>query len=353
MSDATPLLYDLPPSQWNFGDHPEYRRKQVAEWVFRHKETDLNKMKNLPASLRVDLAARFHLEALTLVRQQGSEDTTRKFLFSTRDGDFIECVLIPASPALYGERSDRYTLCVSSQVGCAYACAFCASGLDGWKRNLTPGEILAQVIQVERLTGERVNNLVFMGMGEPFANYPNLMSALEMIHADWGLNIGARHITVSTSGLVPLIQKFADQPRPFRLAVSLHGASDAVRNRIMPINKKYPLATLFEACRYFNSKKKQKITFEYILIEGINDSPEEARRLVRSASALNAKVNLIPYNRVEGLDWRRPEEDVIHHFHDLLSEGGIQATVRLEKGHDIDAACGQLRLREKLSPTGS
>jgi len=343
---STSLIHDQLPDEWELPDQKDYRRKQIAQWIFDKKVDSFDEMLNISEALRNELKTKFCLKPLTLVRKQGSRDTTRKFLFQTRDQDFIECVLIPASPSFYGERSDRFTLCISSQVGCAYGCKFCASGLDGWKRNLSPGEIISQIIEVEKLTNDSISNLVFMGMGEPFANFKNLTTALTTINAHWGLNIGARHITVSTSGLVPVIRKYADQPNQFRLAISLHGASDEVRSKIMPVNQKYPLSELIDACRYFNSKKKQKITFEYILIQGINDTPEQARLLVKLISSLNAKINLIPYNTVDGLEWSRPDDSTIQHFQDILQTGGLFSTVRLEKGHDIDAACGQLRLKE-------
>jgi len=261
--------------------------------------------------------------------------------------------LIPASPALYGERSDRRTLCVSSQVGCAYGCRFCASGLDGWKRNLSAAEIVGQWLAVEAATGERVSNLVFMGMGEPFANFANVMRAVEILNAPWGGGVGARKITVSTSGLVPRIREFADQPLQVRLAVSLHAATDAVRDRLMPVNRKHPLGELFEACAYFSERKKQRITFEYILIAGVNDSPEQARLLVGHARRLRSKINLIPYNEVPGLDWQRPSEQALETFLNILREAGIPATLRREKGHDIAAACGQLRLQENKKNAGA
>jgi 23S rRNA (adenine2503-C2)-methyltransferase len=344
--DPRPLLLDLPPTDWDLGDVPAYRAKQLAEWIFARRVDDFAAMSNLPAPLRVSLSERFRLRGLELVRVQGAADTTQKLLFKLSQGDFIECVVIPASPALYGETSDRHTLCVSTQVGCAYGCKFCASGLEGWKRNLTPGEITGQILEAERHTGKRINNLVFMGMGEPLANFPNLMGAIDVINAPDGINLGARHITISTSGLVPRIRDLADQPRQLRLAISLHGASNEVRDRIMPVNKKHPLEELLEACAYFHARKKQKITFEYILIRDINDAPEQARLLVRHARKLDAKVNLIPYNTVEGLDWERPEIPVIEAFRDIVENGGVTVTLRLEKGHDIDAACGQLRLKE-------
>ncbi|MDE1170841.1 MAG: 23S rRNA (adenine(2503)-C(2))-methyltransferase RlmN [Verrucomicrobium sp.] len=339
-------LLDQLPSEWDLGDAPSYRRDQVARWVFERRATDFAAMSDLPESLRAQLAGTYDLHPLSEARRQGSGDTTRKFLWKLAKGDFVESVLIPANVNLFGERSHRQTLCVSSQVGCAYGCKFCASGLDGWKRNLSPAEIVAQVVEAERVAGSRIQNLVFMGMGEPLANYDNLLRAVEILNSPWGLNIGARHITISTSGLVPQIHKLAEQPRQLRLAISLHGATDAVRGQIMPVNKKYPLAELIDACAAYQRKKGQIITFEYILIEGINDAPEQARELARLSRRVRAKVNLIPYNTVEGLPWKRPSDAVIRAFADQLKGAGCTATVRHEKGHDIDAACGQLRLRE-------
>jgi len=325
--------------------HKPYRARQVMDWLHQRKAESFESMTDLPAGLRAQLAEKFSAARLEEVRLSGSKDTTRKFLFRLPDGQFIESVFIPASPALYGETSDRKTLCVSTQVGCAYGCKFCASGLRGWKRNLSAGEIAAQVRHAEQATGERVDNIVFMGMGEPLANFPNLSTAIEILNAPWGFGIGARHITVSTSGLAPQIRQLADHPVPVRLAISLHGATDEVREQIMPVNKKYPLAELFDACAYFTSRRKQKLGFEYILIAGVNDGLEQARLLAMHARRLNAKVNLIPYNTVEGLPWSRPGEARQQEFVRAVRAGGVVATIRREKGHDIDAACGQLRLR--------
>jgi 23S rRNA (adenine2503-C2)-methyltransferase len=324
---------------------PAYRAKQVIEWLYLKRAAGFAEMTNLPVPLREKLSSEFDERPLEVVRKIGSRDTTQKFLFRLHDGQMVETVLIPASPSLYGDAADRRTLCVSSQVGCAYGCKFCASGLDGWKRNLDAGEIVDQLLRVEAESGERVNNIVFMGMGEPLANYDNLLRAIGIINAPWGVNIGARHITVSTSGLVPRIRDLADQPLSIRLAISLHGATDEVRNRIMPVNKKYPLAELLEACVYFRSRKKQKITFEFILIKDVNDSLEQAAELARLTKRLEAKVNVIPYNSVEGLEWTRPSEREQDAFMDVLRRAGAVATIRREKGHDIAAACGQLRLQ--------
>ena len=328
---------------------PAYRAAQVLDWLFRRRERDWSKMLNLPASLREKLAAKFSSHRLEKVRETGSKDTTRKFLFRLPDGQMIESVLIPASPALYGDASDRRTICISSQVGCAYGCKFCASGLEGWKRNLTAAEIVDQFLQVEAESGERINNIVFMGMGEPMANYENLMRAITILNAPWGVGIGARHMTVSTSGLVPRILDLAVQPLQVRLAISFHGATDEVRSRIMPVNKKYPVEELLAACEDYVGRKKQKLTFEYILIRDINDSPEQARLLAKQARRVNAKINLIPYNTVEGLDWERPDEPQQDEFLEILRAAGADATLRREKGHDIAAACGQLRLQVEKS----
>ena len=324
---------------------PPYRATQITEWLYRKRASSFEEMTDLPQPLRTVLAERFYFSKINIVRVLGSNDTTRKFLFQLDDGNLIESVLIPASPALYGERSDRRTICLSTQVGCAYGCKFCASGLEGFSRNLTPDEIIGQLIAIERETGEKIDNIVFMGMGEPLANFENVMAAIGIINAPWGLGIGARRITVSTSGLAPQIKKLADLALQVRLAVSLHGATDAVRNRIMPINRRYNVETLLGACHYYASRKKQHLTFEYILIAGVNDFPEQAHLLAAHAAGLKAKVNLIPYNSVEGLAWSRPSPNQQQQFLSILRGHGIAATLRREKGHDIEAACGQLRLQ--------
>ncbi|MFL6531663.1 MAG: 23S rRNA (adenine(2503)-C(2))-methyltransferase RlmN [Chthoniobacterales bacterium] len=327
-------------------DLPVYRAKQITDWVYKKRVTSFDAMSDLPNELRTQLAEHFEFPPHEIVRVLGSDDTTQKFLFRLRDGNLIESVLIPASPALYGERSDRRTICVSSQVGCAYGCKFCASGLDGWTRNLDAGEIVQQLIGVEQRSGEKIDNVVFMGMGEPLANLKNLKRAIQIINQPWGLEIGARHITVSTSGLAPQIRELADDPTQFRLALSLHGATDEVRSQIMPVNRKYPLPVLLEACDAYVAKKR-RMMFEYILINGINDTDEQAHALARIARRLSAKINLIPYNTVEGFEWSRPSRNRQERFHSILREHGVIATLRREKGHDIAAACGQLRLQTK------
>ncbi len=383
---------------------PAYRLSQLLEWLYVHRVTEWDAMTNLPKTLRELLRQDFSLQPLELVCQRGSRDATRKFLWRLADHSLIESVLLPANPSLYGEPADRHTLCVSTQVGCAYGCKFCASGLDGWKRNLRVEEIVEQVVAVERWSAARpaatpaqefiaapltaiadengqarhesdsdstglvsavesrttvpggaarlINNLVIMGMGEPLANYDHLLKALKLLNAAWGGGIGARKITISTSGLAPQIRKLAGEPLQFRLAISLHGATDQTRNRLMPVNRKYPLRELIAACEYYQAKKGGLITFEYILIAGVNDAIAETKALAQLARRLHAKVNLIPYNQVEGLAWARPGEARQEAFLAALEKQKVTATLRREKGHDIAAACGQLRLQteRELAP---
>ena len=327
---------------------PSYRAKQITDWIYKKRVASFDAMTDLPNELRAELAAEFDTPKTEIVRVLGSKDTTQKFLFRLRDQNLIESVLIPASPALYGQPSDRRTVCVSSQVGCAYGCKFCASGLDGFTRNLDAGEIVQQLIEIEKTSGEKIDNVVFMGMGEPLANLRNVLRAIRIINASWGLSIGARHITISTSGLAPQIRELANEPTQFRLALSLHGATDEVRGKIMPVNRRYPLKVLLEACDYYVAKKG-RLTFEYILIAGINDTDEQARELAKIARRLSAKINLIPYNTVEGLEWSRPPRAQQEKFQSILRKHGVMATLRLEKGYDIAAACGQLRLQTSRS----
>ena len=382
---------------------PAYRVAQLLEWLYVHRAANWEAMTNLPKALRDELRKHYLLTALELIRKQGARDTTQKFLWRLADQALIESVLIPANPALYGEASDRHTLCVSTQVGCAYGCKFCASGLQGWKRNLGAEEIIGQVLAVERWNEDEskaqspkskvehqvptagsppesglqdhasrithhaspnpqpltlnpqprlVSNLVIMGMGEPLANYENLLKALRILNAPWGGGIGARKITISTSGLAPQIRKLAEEPLQFRLAISLHGATDEARNKIMPVNRKYPLRELTAACEYYLQKRGRMITFEYVLIAGVNDGLDQVKPLAALARRLKAKVNLIPYNQVEGLPWERPIEAAQEAFLKALEKQKVTATLRREKGGDIDAACGQLRLKTERELAG-
>jgi 23S rRNA (adenine2503-C2)-methyltransferase len=395
-NDIKSLTREELETQFAAWEQPVYRVKQLMDWLYVQRVTDWDVMSNLPKALRDKLRSEYTLGTLELIRKQGSRDTTQKFLWRLADHSLIESVLIPANPSLYGEASDRHTLCVSTQVGCAYGCKFCASGLDGWKRNLQPHEIVEQVMGVERWSAAQdnadrlktentssadavalstsnlqpensprarnpgngfpgprvVDNVVIMGMGEPMANYDNLLKALRLLNAGWGGRIGARKITVSTSGLAPQIRKLADEPEQFSLAISLHGATDEVRDKIMPVNRKYPLKELTAALDYYQSQRGRIITFEYILIAGVNDSLDQTKPLGALARRLNAKVNLIPYNTVEGLPWSRPDDDVCEKFAMALRAQKIVTTLRREKGHDIDAACGQLRLKTERELSG-
>lgn len=342
------LLNELQEELQKLGE-PSYRAGQIADWLYQKRVKSFDEMTDLSRDLRAQLANQFAFSKMDIVRVLGSHDTTRKFLFRLSDGNLIESVLIPASPALYGGSSDRRTICLSTQVGCAYGCKFCASGLEGFSRNLRPNEIIDQIIAIEAASGEKIDNIVFMGMGEPLANFSNVMRAIRIINAPRALGIGARHITVSTSGLAPQIKKLADETLQIRLAISLHAATDEVRNQIMPINRKYNIETLLSACDYYAARKKQRLTFEYILIAGVNDADDQAYLLARHAGRLLAKVNLIPYNTVEGLEWSRPSRNRQEKFLSILRAHKIPATLRREKGHDIDAACGQLRLQTRRS----
>jgi 23S rRNA (adenine2503-C2)-methyltransferase len=344
-TDIKSLVFSELQEQLRDLGEPSYRASQITDWLYKKRVDAIDKMTDLPRPLRRWLLETFSLGKVDLIRVLGARDTTRKFLFRLADENLIESVLIPASLALYGGRSDRRTICISTQVGCAYGCKFCASGLEGFSRNLGANEIVDQIIAVECATAEKIDNVVFMGMGEPLANLENVLRAIRIINAKWGLGIGARHITISTSGLAPQIRKLAEEPLQIRLAVSLHGATDDVRNRIMPINSRYNIETLLSACDYYNARKKQRLTFEYILIADVNDFDEQARLLSRHAHRLSAKVNLIPYNNVSGLPWTRPSEKRQQKFLSILRADGISTTLRREKGHDIDAACGQLRLQ--------
>ena len=348
MSNTKALLLDQLFDNWDLGEIPKFRTEQVRNWVFEKGVLEWEKMSNLPQSLRTDLSNRFDLTPMKQIQIQGSADSTQKFLWSLRDHQFIESVLIPATLGTKGVRAKRLTLCISTQVGCALGCKFCASGLDGLKRNLSTGEIIGQIILAKQKAERRIDNLVFMGMGEPLANLPALLPALDTILSPQGLGIGARHITLSTSGLVPKILELANYPAQIRLAISLHGGDDDTRSKIMPINERYPMAELLGACEKFIEQRKKMITLEYILIKGINDDLKQAELLAEHAQRLNAKVNLIPYNRVDGLDWERPDKEQINAFYKTVErEKAPRVTLRMEKGHDIDAACGQLRLKEQ------
>jgi 23S rRNA (adenine2503-C2)-methyltransferase len=334
--------------------HPAFRARQIMEWLYRRYAASFADMTSLPAALRAWLADQYTIAPSRQVLLKEAGDVTEKLLLEHADRAMVETVLIRSPQTGVGVESSRRTICVSSQVGCAYGCVFCASGLAGWRRDLHAGEIVAQFLHIARLELQRggakpegvpFDNAVFMGMGEPLANYDAVLRAITILNAPWGLHFGARRITVSTSGLVPQIRRLAAEPVAFRLALSLHGATNAVRERIMPINRKYPLEELLPAVAAFSARRGRMLTLEYILIADVNDSLDQARALAAIARDLHAHVNLIPYNRVAGLPWQRPNLARQTAFAKVLEAAAVSHTIRREKGHDIDAACGQLRLR--------
>ncbi len=322
-------------------NEPAYRTGQIASWVYKKAAGSFEEMTNLSRSLRAELSHRACLNPLTPVKRSKSRHgPTTKYLFELADGQRVETVFIGSAR--------RNTLCISTQVGCAIGCRFCASGLAGLARNLTSSEIVDQVVQVGKLAGDSrpINNIVVMGMGEPLANYRQVLRAVRIINADWGLGIGARKITLSTSGLVPKIYQLAQEKIQFELSVSLHAGDDRTRSRIVPINKRYPLKQLVKACRRYTEATDRIITYEYVLLKGVNDRFEDAENLVRLLRKDKCKLNLIPYNPVAGLPYETPDEHRQTVFADVLRAGGLQLTMRRERGRDIDAACGQLRRSE-------
>lgn len=320
---------------------PAYRAGQVWTWLYAQRVCEWDAMKNLPAALRHDLADHFEIAAVKIIKVDGEAGQTRKLLVGLRDGECVEEVLIPAR--------DRRTVCVSSQVGCRFACAFCASGKGGFVRHLESGEIVGQLLLAWREYGERPSNIVFMGMGEPFDNYDAVLKAIRIINDAEGLGIGARHITVSTSGVIPGIERLAGEGLQVELSVSLHAPEDALRTQLMPVNRNYPLADLMEACRKYAGATRRIITFEYTLIRGVNDTRAHAVALAKKLKSIPARVNLIPLSPVDGFAGETPAAGTAEMFVEVLGRSGINSTVRQSKGSKIDAACGQLRLRSRAA----
>ena len=320
---------------------PKFRAKQVFQWLYKDGGvTEWDQMTNVPKALREKLAAQASLGILKKLQvQQSRLDGTRKYLFELEDGNCIESVFMKYK---YGN-----SICVSSQAGCRMGCKFCASGMDGLVRDLTPGEIIDQLLAAERDTGERINHVVVMGTGEPFDNYENLSTFIRLLHDPAGLNLSLRNITVSTCGLVPGIRQFAEDFPQVNLAISLHAPNDEIRGRTMPVSKAYPMPELLQACREYAEKTGRRVTFEYTLIKGVNDQPEHAAELVQRLKGMLCHVNLIPLNIVEesGFDTTAKKDAV--NFQSMLEARGIPATIRRELGDDIDGACGQLRLTNK------
>lgn len=323
-----------------------FRGEQVFDWLYKKRASSFEDMSNLSKPLRDKLAEHFTLTTLKTIIQQTSADGTIKFLFELHDGYSIETVLMRHE---YGN-----SVCVTTQVGCRIGCTFCASTLGGLKRNLEAGEIVAQVVKVQQAldeTEERVSSVVIMGIGEPFDNYDNMLSFLKTINHEKGLNIGARHITVSTSGIIPKIYQFADENMQINFAISLHAPNTEIRSRLMPINRAYKLADLMEAVRYYIDKTGRRISFEYGLFGGVNDQVEHADELAKLVKGIKCHVNLIPVNYVPERDYVRTPRDQIFQFEKTLKDHGVNVTIRREQGSDIDAACGQLRAKERKEET--
>jgi len=346
--DLRTLLADELTALLKAAGEPAYRAEQIFRWLHGQGIESLDAMTNVPATLRAALEQDHHLTPLAQELVQTAHDGTRKLRFRTHDGRAIESVLIPDEDAA----RNKLTLCISSQVGCAIDCRFCATATLGFGRHLGAGEIVSQVYRATALAGRRPTNLVFMGMGEPLHNFDNVVRALALLEHPWGAGFSPRRLTVSTAGLVPGIQKLgALKPAP-NLAISLNATTDEVRERIMPINKKWPIAVLLDAARRFPLSHGRRVTFEYVLLAGVNDSDADADRLPRLLRGIPAKVNLIPWNPFQGPEFKRPSAERIRTFQERLRASEVSVYIRSPRGDDIDAACGQLAARElvTLSP---
>lgn len=319
--------------------YPKFRAKQVYEWLHKHLVSNYDEMSNLPKNLREELKEKLPIYSCKIEKKQVSRiDNTVKYLFQLHDGDFIESVVMKYK---YG-----YTICVSSQVGCKMGCAFCASTLGGFKRSLTAGEILSQLYTAQKDIGERISHIVLMGMGEPLDNFENVMRFLELVTDENGINISMRNISLSTCGIVPKIEELLKKHLQLTLSISLHAPSDKIRSGIMPINKKYSVDELLKICRQYTQETSRRISFEYSMLSGFNDTDECARLLASKLKGMLCHVNLIPVNEVAESPYKPSTPERIERFVDILSKSGINATVRRKLGSDIDASCGQLRLKE-------
>lgn len=312
----------------------KFRATQVFEWLYKKRVDNLNEMTNLGKETIDKLQSDFSFDKLKLLEVQ-SDKLVKKFLFELSDGQKIESVLMYHD---YGN-----SICISSQVGCNMGCAFCQSGRLKKVRNLATHEMVLQILEVEKITGIRISHVVIMGIGEPFDNYDNVMSFIRIINSNKGISIGARHITVSTCGIVPKIEQFSKENLQVNLAISLHASNDELRNKLMPINKVYNISKLIDSLKKYLDNNNRRVTFEYILLSGINDSLEDAMELANLLKGMNAYVNLIPYNETDNISFRRTKSEQIMRFYDILKKSKINVTVRREFGSKVDAACGQLR----------
>lgn len=316
-----------------------FRGTQIFSWIYKGAKT-FDDMKNIPKSLREKLDEVSYIGNIKQeLRLESKVDKTKKYLFLLNDGNIIETVMM--------DYDDRVTVCISNQVGCRMGCNFCASTLEGLIRNLEPWEILDQIMKIQEDTGKRVSNLVLMGSGEPLDNYDNTIKFLKLVNEKNGLNIGYRHITLSTCGLVPKMYELADLSLPINLALSLHSPFDEKRREIMPVAKAYKVSQLIDACKYYIKKTNRRVTFEYSLIRGVNDSEKEAKEIVKLLKGMLCHVNLIPINKVEEREYERPDKSYIYKFRDYLEKNNIPATIRISMGSDIGGACGQLRRKHK------
>ena len=316
----------------------KYRAEQIFNWIFKENVISFDEMVNIPLSLREKLKEKFDLHIFKIITKQESKDGTKKYLFDVLDGNAIESVLM--------EYKHGYTICVSSQIGCKMGCKFCASTGIKFARSLEAGEIVEQLQAVERDTGIKISNVVFMGIGEPLDNFENVLKAVELINHPKGINIGARHISISTSGVVPKIYELADKNLQCTLSISLHSASNEKRSEMMPVNRVYNIQELMKACKYYIEKTNRRISFEYALAKENNDNLDDAKELVQLLKGMLCHVNLIPINKIEGGKYSKSTNENIMKFRDYLNDHGIVATIRRELGSDIDAACGQLRKKE-------
>jgi 23S rRNA (adenine2503-C2)-methyltransferase len=326
--------------------YPRFHAGQIFRWIYRRGVTNAEDMTDLPRELRAALAARFQLTTPTLVQRERSIDGTEKFVLRLADGRTIESVFIPDTPAM--------TFCISTQVGCAMACSFCLTGKMGLVRNLTAGEIVGQVrVLVDALAmRDTAFNIVLMGMGEPLHNYDETMKALRILADGQGFNLPPRRVTLSTVGLLAALERLANEEVMPNLAISLHAPTDAQRGALVPINRKYGVAEIIAACKRFPLKKRSRITFEYVLLAGVNDSADDARRLARLLVGMKAKVNVIPLNAAAGIPYERPSDEAIDRFARTLAEHGITVSVRKSRGRDIRAACGQLIVEGQKKSAG-
>ena len=313
----------------------KYRAEQIFKWIYVDKVKEFDEMTNLSVELREKLKENYTMCNYNILRKQESSDGTKKYLFDVLDGNAIETVLM--------EYHHGKTVCVSSQIGCKMGCKFCASTGIQFVRSLSSGEIVEQILAVEQDIGDKISNIVFMGIGEPFDNYDNVMKAIRIINNQKGLNIGARHISVSTSGLVPRIYDFANEDLQCTLSISLHATSNEKRSSMMPVNQRYPIEELMKACKDYIAKTNKRISFEYALAKDNNDNLEDAKELVKLLKGMLCHVNLIPINKIENGKYTKSTNENIIKFRDYLNDNGIVATIRRELGSDIDAACGQLR----------